>query len=100
MIFNKIDDKPENHKEKFFTFFYFTNRMANESKLAIWKDIQVFYLNLKEWYDKSDIYHKVGYLIAIGEKMQKLINESKELTKSDFEASLNGKITKSLNLNR
>ena len=100
LIFNMMADKPENHKEKFFTFFYFTNRMANESKLAIWKDIQAFYLNLKEWYDKSDIYHKVGYLIAIGEKMQKLINESKELTKSDFEASLNGKITNSLNLNR
>jgi hypothetical protein len=39
-------------------------------------------------------------LIATGEKMQKLINESKQLTKSDFEASLNNKIVKSLNLTR
>jgi uncharacterized protein with ParB-like and HNH nuclease domain len=100
LIFNMMADKPENEKENFFTFFYFTNRMASESKLLIWKEIQAFYLILKEWYDKSDIYHKVGYLIATGEKMQKLINESKQLTKSDFEASLNNKIVKSLNLTR
>ncbi len=100
LIFNMMADKPENEKEKFFTFFYFTNRMANESKLEIWKEIQAFYLILKEWFDKSDIYHKVGYLIATGEKMQKLINESKTLTKSNFEASLNAKMVNSLNLIR
>jgi uncharacterized protein with ParB-like and HNH nuclease domain len=100
LIFNMMADKSENEKEKFFTFFYFTNRMASESKLEIWKEIQAFYLILKEWYDKSDIYHKVGYLIATGEKMQKLINESKKMTKSDFEASLNDKIVNSLNLTR
>lgn len=100
LIFNMMADKPENEKEKFFTFFYFTNRMVNESKLEIWKKIQAFYLILKEWYDKSDIYHKVGYLIATGEKMQKLINESKELTKSEFEGSLNEKIVNSLDLTK
>jgi hypothetical protein len=100
LIFNMMADKPENHKEKFFTFFYFTNRMSTESKLEIWKEIQAFYLILKEWYNKSDIYHKVGYLIATGEQMQKLINESKEMTKSDFESSLNKKIVNSLNLTR
>jgi len=100
LIFNMMANKQENEKENMFTFFHFIEQMKSESKTKIWKKIQAFYLILKEWYDKRDIYHKVGYLIATGEKMQTLINESIELTKSDFENSLNKKILNSLDLTK
>ncbi len=93
-----IANKSLREKEKFYTFFFFSERMKAEAKTDIWKEIQEFYLILKEWYDKRDIYHKVGYLIALGEKMQNLINESKNLTKSKFYDSLNDKIIDKLNL--
>ena len=98
LIFNMMANKADNEREAFFTFFYFTNRMVTEQKTDIWKEIQSFYLVLKEWYEKSHIYHKVGYLVSTGEKMQKLINESKILTKTAFENSLNDKIRDSLDL--
>lgn len=98
LIFNMMANKEDNEREAFFTFFYFTNRMVNEQKTEIWKEIQSFYLVLKEWYEKSHIYHKVGYLVATGEKMQKLMNGSKLLTKTAFENSLNDKIRDSLGL--
>jgi hypothetical protein len=66
--------------------------MKSESKKEIWNEIQEFFLILKEWYDKRDLYHKVGYLVAIGEKMQDIINESAGLTKSGFNDDLNRKI--------
>jgi uncharacterized protein with ParB-like and HNH nuclease domain len=98
LVFNMIANKSEHEKEKFFTFFYFSERMETEVKTEIWKDIQEFYLVLREWYEKREIYHKVGFLIAVGANMQSLINESKELSKSQFVDYLDGLIIEKLNL--
>jgi hypothetical protein len=100
LLFNMMADKSAHEKEKFFTFFYFANRMKVEDKVKIWKEIQAFYLVLKEWYENRDIYHKVGYLVAAGESMKKLINESKDQTKNEFQKSLNEKIVNNLSLTR
>lgn len=100
LLFDMMADKPKDEKEKFFTFYYFSDRMINESKLDIWKEIQAYYLNLKEWFENRDIYHKVGYLIATGEKIQDLINESKDIEKSTFQTTLDGKIRNTLAISR
>jgi hypothetical protein len=100
LIFNMMADKTEDVREKLFTFFYFLEEMKTESKIEIWKKIQAYFLILKEWFDKRKIYHKVGYLIAIGVKMQTLINESKDLTKTAFQETLDDKIINSLDLTR
>mgnify|MGYP000568706370 CR=1 FL=1 len=72
--------------------------MKYESKLDIWKDIQEYYLILKEWFDKRDIYHKVGYLVAIGKSLKTIIDDSKGLTKKAFEAGLDQAIMNELGL--
>lgn len=98
LIFNLMADKQAHEKENFFTFFYFIDRMKTESNISIWKDIQEYYLILKEWFDKRDIYHKVGYLVAIGKSLQSIIDDSKGLTKKSFEASLDETIMNELGL--
>jgi len=98
LIFNMIANKTLYEKEKFFTFYYFNKRMKTESKTEIWKEILEYYLILKEWFEKRNIYHKVGYLITVGYGLQTLIGESNNLSKSKFEASLDAKITDSLDL--
>lgn len=98
LIFNMIANKVAHEKEKFFTFYYFNDRMKGESKTEIWKEILEYYLVLKEWFEKRDIYHKVGYLITVGYNLRALIDETKGLTKSEFEASLDAKIINSLEL--
>jgi hypothetical protein len=74
--------------------------MKSKSKIDIWKDIQEFYLKLREWYENRNIYHKVGYLIAQGAEMQELINESVDQSKSEFNKSLDEKITNTLDITR
>lgn len=98
LIFNMMANKNDNERETYFTFFYFIDRMVAEQKTDIWKEIQSFYLVLKEWYEKSHIYHKIGYLVATGVKMQDLTNESKLLTKTAFENLLDEKIKDGLDL--
>jgi uncharacterized protein with ParB-like and HNH nuclease domain len=100
LIFDLIANKQEQDKEKFFTFFYFIEQMKLEPKLKVWKHIQEYYLILKEWFDKRDIYHKVGYLVAIGVSLRTIIDDSGSLTKTKFEASLDNKIREKLNLTK
>ena len=98
LLFNMMSDKVKDEKESFFTFFYFIEKMKKEPKIEIWKEIQEYFLTLKEWFDKRDVYHKVGYLVAIGENLQKIMSSSIYLTKSDFQDGLDSKIKQSLNL--
>ena len=100
LIFNMMANKHENERENFFTFFYFIERMKAESKIEIWKAIQSYFLILKEWFDNRDIYHKVGYLVVTGEKMQNLIKGSKDLSKKAFRDALDKKIISNLNLTK
>lgn len=100
LIFDLIANKEEHEKEKFFTFFYFINQIKLDSKIKVWKNIQEYYLILKEWFDKRDIYHKVGYLVAIGTSLKTIIEDSSTLTKTDFEASLDEKIRTKLNMTK
>jgi hypothetical protein len=100
LLFNMMSSKKPDEKESFFTFFYFIEKMKTESKIEIWKEIQEYFLTLKEWFDKSDVYHKVGYLVAVGEDLQKIISNSINLTKSDFQDSLDNKIKLRLNLTK
>jgi uncharacterized protein with ParB-like and HNH nuclease domain len=100
LIFDLIANKQEQDKEKFFTFFYFIEKIKSEPKLKVWKHIQEYYLLLKEWFDKRDIYHKVGYLVAIGVSLRTIIDESGSLTKTEFERSLDHKIREKLNLTK
>ena len=98
LLFDLMSEKKPNEPEKFFTFFYFSEQIEELSAIEVWKRIQEFYLVLKEWYQKRDIYHKVGYLVTIGKNLQDIINQSKTLTKSQFKESLDTQIKEELNL--
>lgn len=100
LIFNLMSNKKDDEKEKFYTFFFFMDQIKTESKVEIWNEIQAYFLILKEWFEKRNIYHKVGYLVAIGKSMQAIIEESKGLTKRAFEAGLDKEIRKRLNLTK
>ena len=100
LLFNMMSNKAKDERESFYTFFYFIEKMKTESKIEIWKEIQEYFLTLKEWFDKREVYHKVGYLVAVGEDLQKIISTSINFTKSDFQNSLDNKIKLQLNLTR
>lgn len=106
LVFNFMAKKDFNDKERFRTFFFFSNKIktkVNEKKdkADVWQEILRYYQKLKEWYENFEIYHKVGYLIATQSiSLQELLDESKDKTKSDFQQSLNEKIAQSINFNK
>ena len=99
LIFDLIAKKQKGEREKFFTFFHFDNKIKDKKeKSDIWTEILRYYQRLKEWYENIDLYHKIGYLIASESKhLQELIDESKDITKTSFQYSLDALIANSIN---
>jgi uncharacterized protein with ParB-like and HNH nuclease domain len=99
LIFDLIANKQKGEREKFFTFFHFDKEIKlRQKKSDIWTEILRYYQRLKEWYENIDLYHKIGYLIASEYKsLQGLINESKDITKTTFQNSLDALIANSIN---
>lgn len=63
------------NRDKYATFFYFNNKIKEkERKQDLWKEIIAYFARLKEWYGNREIFHKVGFLVAVGNKDKALIN--------------------------
>jgi uncharacterized protein with ParB-like and HNH nuclease domain len=102
LIFDLIANKQKGEREKFFTFFHFDKEIKlKQEKSDIWTEILRYYQRLKEWYENIDLYHKIGYLIASESKsLQGLINESKDITKTTFQNSLDALIANSIDFKK
>lgn len=102
LLFDLMADKPDNDRERLRTLFYFQDRiksinMIGGKKIDIWKEVVSYFQRLKEWYNNSELYHKIGYLIAVRQKsLQELIRESSKCPKKEFILCLNQWIADSI----
>ncbi|WP_167852136.1 DUF262 domain-containing protein [Hymenobacter elongatus] len=69
------------------TFRYFNHRLQRASKEALltaWGDIKDLFLTLEDWYASPRWYHQLGYLIAVGTPLTKLLQAQRDGTKREF----------------
>lgn len=103
-LFDMLAEKSDKEKERFHTFLYFKrclDAQQDRDSLAVWKPVRKRYHILREWFEDSDLYHLVGYLVAINVRVAELVRESESeehQTKSSFRAFLSERIKASLNL--
>lgn len=99
LILNLISGRPDDCREKYYTFFAF-DKMREEIPLEnIWKEIQHTFLLLKDWYEDHELYHKIGYLIASQSmSLNDVYEMSKNKTKSMFKCELDECIRESVNI--
>lgn len=96
MIANKSEDDRENYR----TFFYFKDNKDDTSIWEKWQKIRQSYLTLREWFYDHELYHKIGYLVAVGSvSLSDLLKKYSEGSKQSFRNSLDEQIKKSLKLN-
>lgn len=69
LLFNLIAGKVlANSSDNLFTFNYFDKWFAKNDKVSgksKWDEIYLQYQRLRDWYADTDIYHMLGYLVAI-----------------------------------
>lgn len=91
-LMNNEKDKSDNYS----TFRFFNKKFKNKDKKTIednWLEIKKYFLRFREWFDERDLYHKIGYLIAIESiTIKDLFDKSTLLTKTKFRDLLDNAI--------
>ena len=101
LILNLISERPENCKEKYYTFFKFDEKRKEKPLTEIWREIQHTFLILKEWYEDHELYHKVGYLIASDSvNLLEIFNYSTGKKKTEFRTGLDDYIKESIKIKK
>lgn len=98
LLFDMIADKKKDEIDPLFTFLFFLEKSkdASNSLWDLWLSIEQYYLTLCEWYKDKNLYHKVGYLITVGEHITNLIKLSMKEKKDQFEYALDQRIKNSV----
>ena len=98
LLFDYIANKNSAKKDYYYTFLHFLELANNADSLwESWQRIELYYNMLKEWYSNRNKYHKIGFLIATGERVDNLLEEGIKNTKTDFEQHLNSRIKAKIN---
>lgn len=99
LVLDLISEKPEDNREKYYTFFRIDEMGKSMSMEDVWAKIQQTFLLLKDWYENHEFYHKIGYLIA-SERMSlhRIYKLSEGKTKQAFRAELDKKIAESIRI--
>ena len=63
-----------------------------EDPQAFWREVVDLHSLVLGWYEDRDLFHKVGYLIAVGRTFEELVELSKDKGRSAFEAALDEEI--------
>ena len=82
----------------YYTFDTLRRMMVDTSPAKVWNQVVDMHALVLGWYENRDLYHKIGYLIAIGENFCDLVALAADRTKSSFERILDERIRDTLNL--
>jgi len=91
----QIDERKKEHltilerfgNDEYSTFRFFNEKFKTKSEKEIndnWQEIKKYFQTIEEWYNDRELYHKIGYLIAIGTNIKNILKEKNEKSKTKF----------------
>lgn len=100
LFFDIMENKPADECS-FYTFNRFYDRFKiSTNRTETWETIVRYYQQLWEWYKDFNLYHQIGYLVAIGYNIKGLLdiamNKDNPIKKSDFKEIILKKICQSV----
>lgn len=108
-IFDLMTKRKED-SEFYYSFIQFNKKLWSDSSdltqarkqsaiEALWLEVKQTFQTLEEWYNDRSLYHFIGFLIENGEDVNKLIENSRRMKKSEFlSVFIKEKIKQKLNL--
>lgn len=102
LLFDIIANKEDNDPDEYSTFLYFDTLLkGSKSRLDEWNKIYLDFLRLRDWFNDRELYHKIGYLVTVGDskELSMLLMRAKDenMTNSSFRVSLDKDIKQSIN---
>ena len=81
-LFDVATRKKENESDALFSFLHYFDKKENANSLwAKWINIEEIYRSLHFWYHDKNLYHKIGFLIAVGEDVRDLVKNKTQADK-------------------
>ena len=95
LIFDFMAEKEADERDSYYTFEWFSRQ--KKDLLALWDRVTTYFSRIREWFRNDDIYHQVGYLVAVGySSIPTLKRETENLRKSQLKDYLTQKISESV----
>lgn len=85
-------------RPRFHTFDVLREKVEKGKPETIWNDVVQLHALVLGWYENRDHYHKIGYLVAVGQRFGDLVALAAGKTKSEFGAVLDARIRDTLDL--
>jgi len=93
LLLDLIAHTPRTHNNSFATFEAFQRKLTQgKTQQDLWGDIWQRYAQLRDWFEDRAIYHRIGWLIATGEKLSvvmELCLQNRGRSRSAFKKLLN-----------
>lgn len=83
---------------RYSTFFAVRKMVEDTSASIFWRGVVARHGLLTGWFHDRVLYHRVGYLVAVGESISDLVEASQNMTHSEFAAELDSRIRRQLNI--
>lgn len=75
----------------FHTFETLRPRIEKSAR-SVWNDVQDMHSLLLGWYEDRDLYHRIGFLVAMGEPFENVVNLAQGRARSELEVLLTTRI--------
>lgn len=82
---------------RYFSFLIFNASFSPEKINEYWKKVKDYFSTFEEWFNDKQLYHLVGFLVTIGEKIAQIKYETAGFSKSQLTGLLLNKIKKQIN---
>jgi hypothetical protein len=85
-------------RPRFHTFDVLREKVEDSGPDAVWNQVVQLHALVLGWYESRDQYHKIGYLVTVGQRFSELVALAAGKAKSEFGAILDGRIRATLDL--
>jgi hypothetical protein len=92
-----LDKVERKQKNDYFSFLVFSKYFSPNKISEHWKEVKDYFMVFEEWFNDRTLYHHIGYLIAVGEKISVLKNITVNKPKTQFKKELNDLIKTKVN---
>jgi hypothetical protein len=98
LLLDTLAGGPRGRERPIFHTFETLRGRIEHDPLGFWRDVVDLHSLVVGWYDDRALFHKVGYLIAVGRTFDELVELSKGKGRRAFESALDDEITAHLGL--
>lgn len=94
LLLDSIAEEPKRGPRKLFDTFDRFRTMIEEARSAVvvWERVEDLHAQIVGWYEDRSTYHKIGFLVAQGDRIANLVPLAAESTKRTFDAKLDERI--------